>query len=168
MKKNKVIPKEIDKKDKTPDLKFIQFSRFRNGLLARWICNCLKSKTRFDSSFTYNEILSFIFMFLILIRPMITLTVGDADKRLLMYYGYLWHYLGANRVHSEVIIFLWTLNFLALYLFVIHSPNKHYKWLGIYGFLAVIIPHRRIGIYSKLNNISVLLCSKTYNTLKSF
>jgi len=147
MDKNKVIPEETDIKDKISDFKFIQFSRFRNGFLAKWIYNCFKSKTGLISSFTYNEISILMFMFVILFRTTRILTSSSPDKRFLIFYGSLWHYMGGNRVHSEIMVFLWTLNFFVIYLFVIHCPNKHYKWLEIYVFLAQIIPHKRIGIY---------------------
>jgi hypothetical protein len=45
----------------------------------------------------------------------------------------------------EVMFLLWTTNFIAFSLYVIHSPDKHYKWLELFAFLNGIIPHKRIG-----------------------
>jgi hypothetical protein len=40
---------------------------------------------------------------------------------------------------------LWTTNIIAFNLYVINSPDKHYKWLELFAFLNGIIPHKRIG-----------------------
>jgi len=128
--------------------KCIKFSTFRNGLLANLIRNYFEPKSDFYSSFTCNEILSLIFMFLLLIRVVRGLTFSYVDTRIFIYYGIPWHYLGGNHYHIEIMFLLWTLNYLVLYLYVIHSPTEHYKWLEIYEFLAGIIPRQRIGSYS--------------------
>jgi len=87
-------------------------------------------------------------MFLILLRNVRGMTMSDVNDKTMMYLGILWAYLGGNHYHMEFLIFLWTLFFLVLYLYVIHSPTEHYRWLEIYGFLAGIVSHNKIGIYS--------------------
>jgi len=123
----------------------IEFSTFRNGFLAKWIHNYFELKTDFYSSFTNGEIFSLIFMFVLLIRIMRGLAFTSVDNQIFMYYGITWHYMGGNHFHIEIMVFLWTLNFLASSLSFIHSPTEYYKWLEIYGFLAGIIPHKKIG-----------------------
>jgi hypothetical protein len=66
-----------------------------------------------------------------------------------MYLGRPWHYWEVNYVHIEIMFLLWTTNWMTFNVFVIHSPEKHYKWLELFAFLNGLIPHIRIGkLYS--------------------
>jgi hypothetical protein len=127
------------------DTKYLKYSRFKNGYLEKWIRNKYDLKTDVHSSFSRNEISSLIFMFLMYIRIIISLSKNDENEELLMYLGRQWHRMEANYVHIEVMFLLWTTNIIAFYLYVIHSPDKHYKWLELFAFLNGIIPHKRIG-----------------------
>jgi hypothetical protein len=127
------------------DTKYLKYSKFKNGYLEEWIHNKYELKFNIHSSFTYNEIYVLIFMFLISIRCIISLFTSDGNEELLMYLGRPWHYMGGNYVHLEVIFLMWTINCLTSNLYVIHSPDKHYKWLELFAFLNGIIPHKRIG-----------------------
>jgi hypothetical protein len=79
------------------------------------------------------------------IRIIISLSNNDENEELLMYLGRQWRYMEVNYVHVETIFLLWTINIIAFNLYVIHSPDKHYKWLELFAFLNGIIPHERIG-----------------------
>jgi len=130
------------------DKKYIKFSTLRNGFFEQWLKNKYQLKTDVHSKFTKIEIFSLIFMFFMLIRTITALTLEvdvEVDDTPLIYIGSPWHYLSGNSFHMEVMFLLWTFNFLVLYLYVIHSPNEYYNWLEIYGFLAGIIPHQKIG-----------------------
>jgi hypothetical protein len=127
---------------------YIKFATLKNGFLKPWLKNKYQLKTDVHSKFTKFEIFSLIFIFLMLIRTIKVLTLEvdiGQDDTLLMYFGSPWHHLSGNFSHMETMFFLWSLNFVALYLYVIHSPDEHYKWLEIYAFLAGIIPHQSIG-----------------------
>jgi hypothetical protein len=126
--------------------KFIKFSSLRNGFLEKFINKDQEKKT---SRLEFNEVLNILFMFLLLLRTIISVTIiSDEDYILLIYMGRFWHYLSANYIHNEVLFILWTLNFICVYVFVINSPTKHYKWIEIYAFLKGILPHQQIGKYS--------------------
>jgi len=141
-----IFGEEKEQKEMFLDTNYIKFSTLKNGYFEEWIKNKFELKIDVHSKFTKNEIYSLIFMFLMLIRTMRAVTLEvDVDDTILMYFGSPWHYLNGNFTHMEAMFLLWTLNFLVSYLYVIHSPNKHYEWLEIYGFLAGIIPHKRIG-----------------------
>jgi hypothetical protein len=127
------------------DTKYLKYSRFKNGYLEQWIHNKYDLKTDVHSSFAYNEIYVLIFMFLMSIRCIISLSTSDENEEFLMYLGRPWHYVGGNYVHLEVMFLLWTTNCMTSYLCVIHSPDKHYKWLVLFTFLNGIMPHKRIG-----------------------
>jgi hypothetical protein len=127
------------------DTKYLKYSRFKNGYLEKWIRNKYYLKTDVHSSFSRNETLSLIFMFLMYIRIMISLSNNDENEELLMYLGRQWRYMEANYIHVEIMLLLWTTNIIAFNLYVIHSPDKHYKWLELFAFLNGIIPHKRIG-----------------------
>ena len=135
-----------EERKKILDKKFIVFSTLNNGFIKQWIRNRFELKIDVHKRFTKLEIISFIFMSFILIRVIRALTMSNVNNTILMYYGSPWHLLSANAMHIEVMFLLWTLNYLALYLNVIHSPNDYYNWLDIFGFLAGIIPYKRIGI----------------------
>jgi len=143
----KVTPENIQQKEKHSDFRYIQFTRFKNGLLAKWIHNYFESKINLYSNLAYHEMLSLIFMFLVLLRCIKAMTMS-ANTETMMYWGIPWVYLGGNLYHIEFTFFLWTVNYLVLYLYVIRSPTEHYKWLEIYGFLTGIVSHEAIGIYS--------------------
>ncbi len=127
------------------DTKYLKYSRFKNGYLEEWIRNKYDLKTDVHSSFTYNEIYVLIFLSLICIRCIISLSTSDENEEFLMYLGRFWHYVGGNYVHLEVMFLMWATNCMTSYLYVIHSPNKHYKWLELFAFLNGIIPHKRTG-----------------------
>jgi hypothetical protein len=127
------------------DTKYLKYSRFKNGYLEEWIRNKYDLKTDVHSSFTYNEIYVLILTFLLYIRCVISLSTSDGNEEFLMYLGRPWHYMGGNYVHSEVLFLLWTTNIIAFYLYVVHRPDKHYKWLELFAFLNGIIPNKRIG-----------------------
>jgi len=131
------------------DTHYVKFSTLKNGFLEQWIKNRYKLEIAVHSKFTKSEFFGLIFMFFMLFRVMSALTLkvdAEVDDTLLIYYGSPWHHMSGNFTHMETMFLLWTLNFLTLYLYVVHSPDKHYEWLEIYGFLAGIIPHKRIGI----------------------
>ncbi len=75
------------------------------------------------------------------------MSTTDENEELLMYLGRFWHIIQANYLHMEVMFFIWTTSTMASYLYVIHSPDKHYKWLELFAFLYGIIPHKRTGDY---------------------
>ncbi len=127
------------------DTKYLKYSRFKTGYLEEWIHNKYDLKTDVHSSFTYNEIYILIFMFLFCIRCIISLSTSDGNEEFLMYLGRVWHHVEGNYVHMEVTFLMWTINIIALYLYFLHSPDKQYKWLELFAFLAGIIPHKRIG-----------------------
>jgi hypothetical protein len=127
------------------DTKYLRYSRFKNGYLEEWIRNKYDLKTDVHSSFTYNEIYVLISMFLLYIRCIISLSTSDGNEEFFMYLGRPWHYVGGNYVHLEVMFIMWTTNIIAFYLYVIHRPDKQYKWLELFAFLNGIIPYKRIG-----------------------
>jgi hypothetical protein len=125
--------------------KFIKFSSLRNGFLKKFINKHEKKTSRLE----FNEVLNILFMFLLLMRTIISVTsISNEDYILLIYMGRLWHYLSANYIHNEVLFILWTLNFVCVYVFVIKSRTKYCKWIEIYAFLKGILPHQQIGKYS--------------------
>jgi hypothetical protein len=127
------------------DTNYLKYSRFKNGYLEGWIRNKYDLKTKVHSSFTYNEISGLIFMFLIYIRTIISLSTSDGNEEIFMYLGRFWYNIEGNNFHIEVMFLLWITNYIIFYLYVIHSPDKHYKWLELFAFLNGIIPHKRIG-----------------------
>ncbi len=127
------------------DTKYLKYSRLKNGYLEEWIRNKYDLKTNIHSRYTYNEISVLMLSFLFFIRCIISLLTSDENEKSLMYLGRPWHYIGGNCVHIEAIFLLWSTNIIAFYLYVIHSPDKHYKWLELFAFLNGIIPHKRIG-----------------------
>ena len=140
-----IFGEEKEKEEVFLDTKYLKYSRFKNGYLEQWIRNKYSLKINVHSSFTNNEIAGFIFMFLMYIRIIISLSTSDGNNELLMYLGRPWHYMEGNYVHIEVMFLLWTTNIIAFYLYVVHSPDKHYKWLELFAFLNGIIPHKRTG-----------------------
>jgi hypothetical protein len=126
--------------------KFIKFSSLRNGFLKKFINKYQEKKT---SRLEFNEVLIILFMFLILLRTIISVTtVSNEDYTVLIYMGRFWHYWSDDYIHNEVLFILWTLNFICVYVFVIKSPTKYSKWIEIYAFLNGIVPHQQIGKYS--------------------
>jgi hypothetical protein len=142
-----IIFSEEKKEETFLNTKYLKYSRFKNGYLEEWIRNRYDLKTDVHSSFAYNEIYVLIFMFLMCIRCIISLSTSDGNEEFLMYLGRPWNYVEGNYVHFEVFFLMWTINCMTSYLYVIHSPDKHYKWLELFAFLNGIIPHKRIGKY---------------------
>jgi len=125
--------------------KFIKFSSLRNGFLNKFINKHEKKTSRLE----FNEVLNILFMFLLLIRTIISVTsISNEDYTVLIYIGRFWHLLDANYIHNEVLFILWTLNFICVYVFVIKSPTKHCDWIEIYTFMKGILPYQQIGKYS--------------------
>ncbi len=98
-----IFGSEKEEKEQYLDTDYIRFSRLRNGFIEEWVLNKYDLKVDVHSSFTSNEIYSLIFMFLILIRFIVCLTLNDDNYELLMYLGRWWQYLGVNYVHIEVL-----------------------------------------------------------------
>jgi hypothetical protein len=127
------------------DTKYLKYSRLKNGYLEEWIRNKYDLKTNIHSRYTYNETSGLILSFLFCIRCIVSLLTSDEDEKLLMYLGRPWHYIEGNYVHIEVTFLMWSTNIIVFYLYVLHSPDKYYKWLELFAFLNGIIPHKRIG-----------------------
>jgi hypothetical protein len=127
---------------------FIKFSNLRNGFLKNFIHKHHESPVNKPSSYEFKEICELLFMCLLLLRLLYSVTISDDNYTVLMFIGRVWYYLGANYIHNEVLFILWTLNSICVYVFVIKNPTKHYKWIEVYGFLKGILPHQRIGKYS--------------------
>jgi hypothetical protein len=138
------------------DAKYLKYSRFKNGYLEQWIRNKYDLKVNVHSSFTYNEISGLVFVFLMYIRIIISLSTSDGNYELLMYLGRSSHYIEENYVYLEIMFLLWTTNIIAFHIYVLHSPDKNYKW-KLFAFLNGIIPHKRIGKY--ILNISHFIWS---------
>jgi len=147
-----ILGEEKEEEELFLDAEYLKYSRFKNGYLEQWIRNKYYLKTNIHSSFTYNEITGLIFVFLMLIRIIISLSTSDGNEELLMYLGRAWHHVEGNYVHIEVMFLMWTINIIAFYLYVLHSPDKQYKWLQLFAFLAGIIPHKRIGNLFLMNH----------------
>jgi hypothetical protein len=146
-----IFAEESEEEEVFLDTKYLKYSRFKNGYLEGWIRNKYDLKP-IQSSFTYYQISGLIFKILIFIRTIISLSISsDGNNELLMYLGRPWHYVGGNYVHIEVISLFWVTYYLTFNLYVIHSPDKHYKWLELFAFLNGLIPHKRIGIFFELN-----------------
>jgi uncharacterized BrkB/YihY/UPF0761 family membrane protein len=131
-----------DKKEK-----FIKISSWRNGFLKEFIQKHHERQNEKISKIEFKEISLLLFMSLILVRTLISVTISDENHTLLMYIGRFWHLLDANYIHNEVLFILWDLYFICIYVFLIESPTKHYKWIEIYAFLNGILPHQQIGKY---------------------
>jgi hypothetical protein len=86
------------------------------------------------------------------VRIIISLSASDENNQLLIYLGIYWSYIDGNYVHIEVMFLLWTTNIIVFYLYVIHSPDKHNKWLELFAFLNEIISHKRIGKFVLIIN----------------
>ncbi len=125
--------------------KFIKFSRLRNGFLNELLDEHHRYDDKNDKNFKIYRTFELIFMSLILIRVLKSIPISDDNYTLLMYIGRPWHYMGVNYLHIELPFFLWTSLFIGVYVFVIHSPDKHYEWLEIFAFLKGILPHQQIG-----------------------
>jgi hypothetical protein len=102
-----------------------------------------------------HEITGLIFISLLCVRVIYSLTLSDENDELFMYLGRAWHYMEAYYVHIEIICLIWITNYFSVYLYVIHSPDKQYKWLELFAFLGGIIPHKRIG---KSNFVLLIFC----------
>jgi hypothetical protein len=126
---------------------FIKFSSLRNGFLKKFIYKHHENEVKNSSSYDFIEMSTLLFMCLLLLRLLYSVTISDEDYTLLIYMGRNWHLLGANYMHNETLFILWTLNFVCIYVFVIQSPTKQYKWIEVYAFLKGILPHEKIGNY---------------------
>jgi hypothetical protein len=127
--------------------KFLKYSYLRNGFLKNFIRKHYERKNEKTPGFEINELIVPLFMCLLLVRTFISITISDGDYTLLMYIGRPWHLVGAYYAHNEILFLLWTLNFICVYVFVIKSPTKHYKWIETFAFLNGILPHQQIGNY---------------------
>jgi hypothetical protein len=127
--------------------KFIKFSSLRNGFLKEFIQKHHERQDEKTSKIEFKEISLLLFMCLLLVRTLISVTISDDNYSLLIYIGRFWHLLDANYIHNEVLLILWTLDFISIYVFLIESPTKYYKWIEIYAFLNGILPHQQIGKY---------------------
>jgi hypothetical protein len=127
--------------------KFIKFSSLRNGFLKNFIDKHHERQVKKSSRFEFKEICVLLLLSLLFLRTSKSITISDDDYTLLMYIGRPWHHLGANYIHNESLFLLWILNFICIYIFVINSPTKYYKWIEIYAFLNGILPHQQIGKY---------------------
>jgi hypothetical protein len=144
-----VIFSEEEQEDEEIDLdtKYLKYSRFKNGFLEQWLSNKYELKINVHSSFTRIEILRLIFLFLIFIRTVISLSTSNENKQLLVYLGRPWHLMDVNYVHIEIMFLLWTTNCIAINGFVIPSPDEHYEWLELFAFTFGITSHEIIGKY---------------------
>jgi hypothetical protein len=82
-----IIFSEEKKEETFLNTKYLKYSRFKNGYLEEWIRNRYDLKTDVHSSFAYNEIYVLIFMFLMCIRCIISLSTSDGNEEFLMYLG---------------------------------------------------------------------------------
>ncbi len=80
-----IIFSEEKKEETFLNTKYLKYSRFKNGYLEEWIRNKYDLKTDVHSSFNYNENYVLIFMFLICIRCIISLSTSDENEEFLMY-----------------------------------------------------------------------------------
>jgi hypothetical protein len=127
--------------------KFIKYSYLRNGFLKNFIRKRNERKNKKSLGLDRKEIFDLLFMSLFLTRTLISITISDDNYTALMYIGRSWHLLGANFMQNEVLCILWTLNFICVYVFVINSQTKQYKWLEVYEFLNGFLPYEEIGKY---------------------
>ncbi len=127
--------------------KFIKFSSWENGFLKEFIQKHHERKDEKIPKIEFKEISLLLFVCLLLVRTLISVTISDENYTLLIYIGRIWHLLDANYIHNEVLYILWILYFICIYVFLIESPTKHYKWIEIYAFLNGILPHEQIGKY---------------------
>jgi hypothetical protein len=167
-----IFSEEVEEEEIILDTKYLKYG-FKNGYIDQMIRNKYDLKTNVHSSFTYNEISVLIFIFILLIRIIISLSISDGNNEFLMYFGRFWHLMDLNYIHGEVLFLLWTINIIAIPLYIIHSPDKHYKWLQLFAFLFGIIPHKSIGksflilflfviFLSVFDNFSFYLCIKIF------
>jgi hypothetical protein len=133
------------------DENHIIYSKLKHAYLRHWIQECSERAKNKKMSFSNEEKISLMFMIAIVVRSLKILKITDLKDRILVYLGSPWSYLGGNNSYIETIFLLWTINFIAINLFVIYSKRKLYKWLEIFEFLAGIISHKDIGI-NKLTN----------------
>jgi hypothetical protein len=135
--------------------KFIKFTNLKNGFLKDFIDKHHKRHVKKASIYGFKEISYLLFMCSLLLRNIISVFISDGNYTVLMFIGRIWHYLGANYIHNEVLFILWSLNFICVYVFVIQSPTKQYKWIEIYAFLNGILSHQQIGKYYLLFSLSL-------------
>jgi hypothetical protein len=128
------------------DEKLIIYSELKHGYLKRWIQKFSEKEKNKKMSFSNEEKISLMFMIAIVVRSLKILKITDLKDRILVYLGSPWSYLGGNNSYIETIFLLWTINFIAINLFVIYSKRKLYKWLEIFEFLAGIISYKDIGM----------------------
>jgi len=130
---------------KNKNIEFIKFSGLRNGFLNKLIDVHHERQDKKTTRLEFYEILNIVFMFIILVRTFISIATSDEDPNFLMYMGRSWHLLGAHYVNGEILFILWTLNFIGIYIFVIQSPTKIYKWIEVYAFLKGVLSCEQIG-----------------------
>jgi uncharacterized membrane protein YjdF len=86
--------------------KFIKFSGLRNGFLKYFIHRHHENHKK-TSRLEFKEVFNILFMCLLLVRTLKSVTISDANYTILMYIGRGWHYVGANYIHNEVLIILY-------------------------------------------------------------
>jgi hypothetical protein len=127
------------------NVEFIKFSGLKNGFLNKLIDIHHERQDKKTTRLEFYEVMNIVFMFIILVRTFISLTISDEDPKLAMYIGRPWNLLGAHYVNSEILFISWSLNFICIYAFVIQSPTKIYKWIEVYAFLKGVLPCEQIG-----------------------
>jgi hypothetical protein len=133
------------------DENHVIYSKLKQGYLKCWIQEYSQRVKNKKMSFSVEEKISSMFMIAIMVRILKVITITDMKDRILIYLGSPWSYLGGNNSYIETILLMWTINYMAFNLFIIHSKRKHYKWLEIFEFLAGIIPYKDIGINKLIN-----------------
>jgi hypothetical protein len=145
--------------------KFIKFSVLRNGFLKNFIHKHHEKHNKKTSRLEFKEVFNILFMCLLLVRTLKSVTINDGDYTLLMYIGRAWHYVGAYYIHNEVLFLLWTLYSICVYVFVINSPTNRYKWIEIFAFLKGFLPHQQIGKYLFLFSLGLFSSTLKLNYL---
>jgi len=125
---------------------FMKYSKYKNGYLKKWIEAHYDQRETNKKNFDYKELYYLVFMIIFLFRIIKVLPIIDNNNKIVVYFGSPWHYLGGNRFHNELSFLLWTINFIALYLFLHNCQSEQYKWLEIFAFLSGLICHEKIGI----------------------
>jgi hypothetical protein len=144
---------------------FIKFSGLRNGFLKNFIHKHHEKHNNKTSRLEFKEVFNILFMSLLLVRTLKSVTINDGDYTLHMYIGRTWHYVGANYIHNEVLLTLWTLYSICVYAFVINSPTNHYKWIEIFAFLKDFLPLQQIGKYLFLFSLGLFFSTLKLNYL---
>ncbi len=146
---------EFSKNTTNKNEKFIKFKNLKNGFLKDFIDKHHKRQVKKASLYGFKEISYLLFMSSLLLRLLYSVTISDDNYTVLMFIGRVWHLLGANYKQNEVLFILWNVNLICVYVFVIQSPTKQYKWIEVYAFLNGILSHQQIGKYYLLFSLSL-------------